>query len=135
MNCDLYPHVRPAKGCADHTKRRVLASLVLLNKATCSPNIFRYISCLNRQCLRGTVSVVELLNITVHRRSYYMLGWIKNPHTCGKVAYALALLESQTRFPQDSSHVPRCRLDISVVNHLLICHTGARPILSLEDCL
>jgi hypothetical protein len=51
----------------------------------------------------------------------------------------MALLESQTRsitcFPQDSSHVPCCRLDISLVNHLLVCHTGVRPIPSLEYSL
>ena len=68
-----------------------------------------------------------------------MSGWIRNPRTCGKITYALALLESQTRsnayFTQDPSYVPCCRLDISLVNYLLICHTGARPIPSLEYSL
>lgn len=53
-----------------------------------------------------------------------------NPHTCGKATYALLELQfrSTARFWQDSPHVPCCRLDISLVNHLHLCYTGAHPV-------
>jgi hypothetical protein len=119
------------KGVLTTLRGESLLFLHYSEQSTCSRNIPRYISCLNRQCLRVTVS-------TVVRFRYYslpdMLGWERNPHICGKVTYAL--LESQPRstayFSQDSPHVPCCRLDISLVNHFLLRYTGARSISPLR---